>query len=70
MYDLEDCPACRDGVGLMMNEGGWCAYVECSDCGAHTAHFAYNSEEERLEAEKKAAQLWNMGKVVRINPGE
>ena len=54
----------------MMNEGGWCAYVECSDCGAHTAHFAYDSEEERLEAEGKAAQLWNMGKVVRIHPGE
>ena len=53
MYNLEDCPACRDGMGLMMNEGGWCAYVECSDCGAHTAHFAYDNEEERLEAEKE-----------------
>ena len=70
MYHLEDCPACRDGVGIMNNEGGWCAYVECSDCGAHTAHFAYSSEAEREEAEQKAANLWNMGKVIRMDPGE
>ena len=47
MYDLGDCPACREGAGLMMNEGGWCAYVECSDCGAHTAHFAGGGTEGR-----------------------
>ena len=70
MYNLEDCPACRTGVGIMTHEGGWCAYVECSDCGAHTAHFAYDNEKEMEEAEAKAANLWNMGKVVRINPGD
>ena len=69
-YELQDCPACREGAGLMEHEGGWCCYVTCMDCGAHTAHFAYNNEEERLEAEKKAAYTWNIGKVIRMDPGE
>ena len=55
LYELQDCPACREGAGLMEHEGGWCCYVTCMDCGAHTAHFAYNNEAERMEAEKKAA---------------
>ena len=39
MMDLADCPACREGVGSLEHEGGWCVYVECLQCGAHTAHF-------------------------------
>ena len=70
LYELQDCPACREGAGLMEHEGGWCCYVTCMDCGAHTAHFAYNNEAERMEAEKKAASTWNMGKVIRMEPGE
>ena len=70
LYELQDCPVCREGAGLMEHEGGWCCYVTCMDCGAHTAHFAYNNEAERMEAEKKAASTWNMGKVIRMEPGE
>ncbi len=69
-YDLEDCPICREGVGSVEHEGGWCVYVECLHCGAHTAHFAYNSEEERESAEKGAVQMWNLGKVIRQDLGE
>ena len=69
-YDLEDCPICREGVGPVEHEGGWCVYVECLHCGAHTAHFAYNSEAEREQAEKGAVQMWNLGKVIRQDLGE
>ena len=61
--DLEDCPACR-GVGAMQDEGGWCVYVACMDCGSQTAHVSYNTPEERLEAARQAARLWNLGKGV------
>ena len=54
----------------MEHEGGWCCYVACMDCGAQTAHFAYSNEAERVEAEKKAAYTWNIGKVIRMDPGE
>ena len=70
LWELEDCPACGSGAGLMEHEGGWCCYVECLDCGAHTAHFSYNTDEERAEAERKAAYTWNIGKVIRMDPGE
>ena len=70
MIELEDCPICREGVGALEHEGGWCVYVECLQCGAHTAHFRYDSEAERAEAEKSAARMWNMGKVIRQDLGE
>ena len=61
--ELEDCPVCR-GTGLMQEENGWCVYVECLDCGSHTAELCYNNEEERETAARQAASTWNMGKVV------
>ena len=70
MLELEDCPACHEGVGSIEHEGGWCVYVECLQCGAHTAHFAYHSDAERDQAEQNAAHMWNMGKVIRQDPGE
>jgi hypothetical protein len=39
-------------------------YVECLDCGSHTAELRYNNEEERETAARQAASTWNMGKVV------
>lgn len=67
---LEDCPACNHGVGSLEHEGGWCVYVQCLDCGAQTAQFSYKNEEERAQAEQSAARTWNMGKVIRCEPGE
>lgn len=66
---LEDCPICR-GPGVISHEGGWCVYVECLDCGAQTAFAEYTDEASRGEAEKSVVRVWNMGKVVRQNPGE
>ena len=61
---LEDCPICR-GAGLIMHEGGWTVQVECNDCSAHTVYVDYSNEEEKAEAEKTVASLWNMGKVIK-----
>lgn len=69
IIELEECPCCR-GVGIMTHEGGWNVQVECADCGSHTAYVEYDGEEEKLEAERKVARLWNMGKVIKSNPGE
>lgn len=66
---LQECPNCQ-GAGLLEEEGGWAWYVNCVDCGAHTADIEYKTEAERFVAARKAADLWNMGKVVSHNPGE
>ena len=65
IYDieLEDCPICR-GAGLIQDEQGWSVSVGCMDCGAETAHAEYRTPEQRLEAARRVALLWNMGKVV------
>lgn len=69
IYELEDCPVCR-GNGMIMHEGGWNVQVECADCGSHTVYVEYENEEERIVAEKKVVQLWNLGKVISANPGD
>ena len=66
---LEECPVCR-GAGMIMHEGGWCVQVECADCSAHTVFVEYNNEEEKKEAERSVAFLWNIGKVVSGERGE
>ena len=66
---LQDCPFCG-GAGLLEEENGWCWYVMCMDCGSQTAHFEFRRPEERLDAARKAAHLWNIGKVVHANPNE
>ncbi len=63
-FEIDECIACG-GPGLLQSEGGWCVYVECLDCGSHTAFFEYKGEEDRIEAERKAVELWNRGKVIR-----
>ena len=69
MIELEECPICR-GAGILMHEGGWNVQVECADCSAHTVFVEYRSEAEKVEAEKKVAMLWNIGKVIRSDVGE
>ena len=49
---------------------GWCVSVNCLDCGAETAHASYHTPEERLEAAKRVALLWNMGKVIHTGVGD
>ena len=66
---LEDCPCCR-GTGVLVHEGGWNVQVECTECGAHTVYLEYDNEEEKAEAERKVARIWNMGKVIKQERGE
>ncbi len=67
--DLEDCPCCG-GVGSIEEEGGWCLYIQCVDCGARTAELSYQNEAERQEAARRAAMNWNLRKVISPGPGE
>ena len=67
--ELEECPCCR-GNGMIVHEGGWNVQVECADCGSHTVYVEYDSAESKLEAERKVSMLWNIGKVIKANPGE
>ena len=64
--ELFDCPLCH-GPGLIQEETGWWLYIECLDCGCHTAELSYSNEEERMAAARHLASTWNVGKV--INPG-
>lgn len=66
---LEDCPSCR-GTGVLSHEGGWNVQVECLDCGAHTVYVEYKTAAEKERAERQVALLWNMGKVIKLDPGE
>lgn len=69
LFELECCPCCR-GNGMLMHEGGWNVQVECAECGAHTIYLEYDGEEEKAQAEKSVIRLWNLGKVIRQDPGE
>ena len=69
MIILEDCPSCR-GNGMIVHEGGWNVQVECCDCGAHTVYVEYSNEKEKEEAVLSVARLWNLGKVIKLDPGE
>ncbi len=69
LFELEECPCCR-GAGVLTHEGGWSVQVECSECGAHTVYLEYETDEQKKEAEQGVARLWNLGKVIKINPGE
>ena len=66
---LHDCPYCS-GAGLLEEEQGWCWYVMCMDCGAQTAQIEYKTPQEREEAARTAARLWNFGKIMRSGIGD
>ena len=66
---LQDCPYCG-GAGLLEEENGWCWYAMCLNCGAQTAHFAFETPAGRAEAARMAAHTWNIGKVLRGDVGE
>ena len=55
---------------MIMHEGGWNVQVECADCSAHTVYVEYSNEEEKKQAERTVAHLWNIGKVVSSERGE
>ena len=67
--ELDICPVCR-GAGIITHEGGWSVQVECVDCSAHTVYVEYDNDEEKSEAVRTVAHLWNIGKVVSSERGE
>jgi hypothetical protein len=67
--DLHDCPYCG-GAGLLEEEQGWCWYAMCLDCGAQTAQIEFKTKDAREEAARTAAQLWNLGKIMRSGIGD
>jgi len=67
--ELQCCPLCQ-GTGLIETENDWCVYVTCLDCGSHTIEVSYKNEEQKLEAAKTVASLWNVGKIVSNAIGE
>ena len=69
MLEISDCPLCEGGA-LLEEECGCGYYVMCLECGCHSVTIDFHSEEERLEAAKRAVTLWNTGKVISSSPGE
>ena len=69
LIDLIECPRCG-GAALLEEENGWCWYVVCADCGAQSGFCEYKDEDGRLEAAKKAAYTWNVGKVRNPKPSD
>lgn len=69
LIELEECPICR-GPGMITHDGGWNVQVECCDCSAHTVYVEYDNDEEKAQAERSVAHLWNIGKVVSSERGE
>jgi len=68
-FELEDCPVCGGG-GLLEEENHSGFAVSCFECGAHTVTIDFKSEEGKADSAKKAADLWNTGKVIASEPGE
>ena len=56
MIDLQDCPR--------LEEENHSYYVMCMDCGCQSASFSFENDEDRLDAAKRTAELWNSGKVI------
>ncbi len=67
--EIQDCPLC-DGPGLLEEENGCSFYVSCLDCGSRTVNIDYKDAATREDAAKRAADLWNTGKVISSHPGE
>ena len=55
---------------MILHEGGWNVQVECCDCSAHTVYVEYSNDQEKAEAERAVAHLWNIGKVITSERGE
>lgn len=68
LVDIYDCPLC-DGAALLEEEGN-SYYVMCCECGCHSVNVNFKTEEQRLDAAKRTAMLWNSGKVIKGTPGE
>lgn len=69
-YELMPCKVCHEDLAFVEEEGGWCVYIVCPNCGTQTAFCRFDKGQSREEAVKQAADLWNMGKVIAERRGE
>ena len=67
--DLQDCPYCN-GPAILEEEGDRWIYIMCGDCGSTTCEIEYNRPEDKEEAARKAAHLWNIAKINKTGVGE
>ena len=58
LVEISECPHC--GGGAILEE----------ECGCHSVNIDFKSEDERLGAARRTAELWNCGKVISSEPGE
>ena len=59
-----------DGAGILEEDCGSSYYVTCLECGCHSVNIDFKSDDDRLDAAKRTADLWNCGKVISMSPGE
>lgn len=68
--DLAPCKVCHEDCAYIETENDWCVYVACPICGTQSAYCQYDGEADYKRAEKKAIEVWNMGKVIAERRGE
>ena len=54
LVEIYECPLCG-GAGIL---------------GCHSVNIDFKSDDDRLDAAKRTADLWNCGKVISMSPGE
>lgn len=69
LVEIYECPLCG-GAGILEEDCGSSYYVTCLECGCHSVNIDFKSDEDRLDAAKRTADLWNCGKVISMSPGE
>ena len=67
LVEIYECPLCG-GAGILEEDCGSSYYVTCLECGCHSVNIDFKSDDDRLDAAKRTADLWNCGKVISMSP--
>ena len=65
LVEIYECPLCG-GAGILEEDCGSSYYVTCLECGCHSVNIDFKSDDDRLDAAKRTADLWNCGKPYRV----
>ena len=68
LVEIYECPLCG-GAGILEEDCGSSYYVTCLECGCHSVNIDFKSDDDRLDAAKRTADLWNCGKVILAGTG-
>ena len=60
LVEIYECPLCG-GAGILEEDCGSSYYVTCLECGCHSVNIDFKSDDDRLDAAKRTADLWNCG---------